>query len=110
MAGLFGGRGARKPPVPRSAMPRTDDEVRQLLRLLPRYRVMLHNDDYNAMDHVVLALVRVIGDMDSDRAIQIMLEAHLQGVAEVIICPKEVAEHYRDGLRSFGLTSTIEPA
>lgn len=110
MPGLFGGRGVRKPQAPRGAMPRTDDEVRQLLRLLPRYRVMLHNDDYNAMDHVVLALVRVVGDMDPDKAIQIMLEAHLHGVAQVIICPKEVAEHYRDGLQSYGLTATIEPA
>lgn len=110
MAGLFRGRGVRKPPVPRAAMPRTDDEVRQLLLLLPRYRVMLHNDDYNTMDHVVLALVRTIGDMTPDRAMQVMLEAHLQGVAEVIICPKEVAEHYRDGLQSYGLTAIIEPA
>ena len=110
MPGLFGGRGGRKSPAPRGAMPRTDDEVRQLLRLLPRYRVLLHNDDYNTMDHVVMALVRIVGDMDADRAIQVMLEAHLHGVAEVITCPKEVAEHYRDGLQSYALTSTIEPA
>lgn len=110
MTGLFGGRGDRKPPVPRGALPRTDDEVRQLLRLLPRYRVLLHNDDFNTMDHVVVALMRTIGGMDTDRAIQIMMEAHLQGVAEVITCPKEVAEHYRDGLQSYGLSASIEPA
>lgn len=110
MAGLFGGRGGRKSPAPRGAMPRTDDEVQQLLRLLPRYRVLLHNDDYNTMDHVVLALVRTVNDLGPDRAIQIMLEAHLHGIAEVITCLKEVAEHYRDGLESYGLTSTIEPA
>lgn len=110
MARLFGGRGERKPPTIRGAIPRTDDEVRQLLRLLPRYRVLLHNDDYNTMDHVVMALMRIIGGMEAERAYQIMLDAHLHGVAEVITCPKEVAEHYRDGLQGYALTATIEPA
>ena len=92
------------------APPRTDEDVRSALRQLPRYRVLLHNDDVNAMDHVVFALTRVIPQLTTEDATRVMLEAHLHGVAQVIICPKETAEFYRDGLERYGLTSTIEPA
>lgn len=94
----------------RAAAPRTDEEVRQVLRLLPRYRVLLFNDDIHAMDEVVLALLRVVPSLGIEGATQVMLEAHTHGSAEVIICPKEQAEYYRERLEGFGLTSTIEPA
>jgi ATP-dependent Clp protease adaptor protein ClpS len=87
----------------------TDQDVEQLLRLLPKYRVLLHNDDVNSMDFVVQALLRTVQRLTVDEAIKIMLEAHLNGKALVIICPKETAEFYRAGLESYGLTSTIEP-
>jgi ATP-dependent Clp protease adaptor protein ClpS len=92
------------------ALPRTDEDVRSALSQLPRYRVMLHNDDVNSMDHVVFALIRVIPRLTTEEAVRVMLEAHTSGVAQVIICPKETAEFYRDGLERYGLTSTIEPA
>jgi len=95
--------------TPPLVVPRTDDEVRQLLQLLPRYRVLLHNDDYNEMDYVVLMLLRTVTSLSQRQATQIMLHAHLFGVAEVIVCLKEQAEHYREGLERRGLTSTIEP-
>ena len=87
----------------------TSQDVEQLLRLLPRYRVLLHNDDDNTMDHVVQALLRTVQRLTVDEAIKIMLEAHLTGTALVVVCPKETAEFYRDGLESYGLISTIEP-
>ena len=43
-------------------------------------------------------------------ATAIMLEAHLRGRADVIACPLERAELYRDRLKSHGLTATIEQA
>jgi ATP-dependent Clp protease adaptor protein ClpS len=94
----------------RPALPRTDEDVRSALRQLPRYRVMLHNDDINSMEHVVFALTRVIHRLTTEEAVRVMLEAHTSGVAQVIICPKETAEFYRDGLERYRLTSTIEPA
>ena len=81
---------------------------RTLTQLLPRYRVLLHNDDHNSMGHVVHALRRVVPGISRAEAVRIMFEAHEVGVAVVITCPKELAEHYRDGLRSYGLISTIE--
>ena len=81
-----------------------------LKRLIPPYRVVLHNDDHNSMDHVVRSLMRCVPSLTTERAAEIMMEAHNHGEASVIVCPKEAAEHYRDGLESCGLTATIEPA
>jgi ATP-dependent Clp protease adaptor protein ClpS len=75
----------------------------------PPYKVILHNDDYTPMDHVVVALRKVIPRMSLPRAVSIMLEAHTKGKAVVTKCHKELAELYREGLKSEGLTSTIEP-
>lgn len=82
----------------------------QAAALSPRYRVMLHNDEKNTMDHVVRTLLRVVPRLDAAAAHEIMLEAHESGVALVIVCALEHAEFYRDGLRSAGLGSTIELA
>ncbi len=76
--------------------------------LMPRYRILLHNDDVNSMDHVVAALERVFrfGRAECER---IMLEAHRQGVALCTIEPLEQAELHRDQLIALSLIATIEP-
>ena len=98
------------PPTPTPSAPARDPEVRErsLSETLPPYRVVLHNDDHNEMGHVVRALLDSVPELDTERAMAIMIEAHLQGRAEVIACPRERAELYRDRLESFGLTATIE--
>lgn len=85
-----------------------DEEA--LLALVPPWRVVLHNDDHNTMDHVVESLVRCVPSLTVEAAAAIMFEAHHEGKATVIECPKEAAEHYRDALESRGLTATIEAA
>jgi ATP-dependent Clp protease adaptor protein ClpS len=80
-----------------------------LSRRLPPWRVILHNDDQNSMDHVVASLLRCVSSLTVEQAVEIMFMAHNHGQAEVIACPKEAAEHYRERLESCGLTSTIEP-
>lgn len=109
MPTFFSWRGARDEAQPGVA-PRTDEDVRVCLRLLPRYRVLLHNDDVNSMDYVVVVLLRTVPSLSYDDAIKIMLEAHRLGSAQVIVCPKETAEFYREQLEQYTLTSTIEPA
>jgi ATP-dependent Clp protease adaptor protein ClpS len=110
MAAFFRSRGARYVAAPRAAAPRTDEQVRQILQLLPRYRVLLHNDDVNFQDYVVRALLRTVPGLSVEGATRVMEEADAQGCAEVTICPKELAEYYQERLQGFGLTSTIEPA
>ena len=79
-------------------------------KLAPNYRVLLHNDDFNAMEHVVEVLTTSIPNMSAPYAINIMMEAHQYGMALVITCAQEHAEHYSEVLKSHGLTSKIEPA
>lgn len=92
------------------AEPTTTLDEETLKRTLPPWRVILHNDHVNAMDHVVHALRRTVPSLTEDEAFEIMLRAHNDGQADVITCPKEAAEHYRARLESFALTATIEPA
>ncbi len=83
----------------------TDTEaLQQALRdRLPRYVVILYNDDYHSMDYVVEALVKSVPDLIVEEAVGIMFEAHNTGSAVVIVCLLEQAELYRDRIRGYGL-------
>jgi ATP-dependent Clp protease adaptor protein ClpS len=87
---------------------RPDVEEKQVV--LPPWKVLLHNDDYNEMMYVVQCLLKTVPGMGAERATEIMYEAHNNGKAVVATCPLEIAELYRDRLESFGLTATIEKA
>ena len=78
-------------------------------KIAPRYRVLLHNDDYNSMEYVVQTLIQVVNGLTQPQAVDIMMAAHASGCALVITCVQEHAEFYCEGLQSKGLTSTIEP-
>lgn len=79
------------------------------LKHAPRYRVLLHNDDFNSMEYVVMVLLQTVTSLTQPQAVGIMMEAHHNGVALVITCAQEHAEFYCETLKSHGLTSTIEP-
>jgi len=74
----------------------------------PRYRVLLHNDDFNLPQNVIMWLMEV-AQLSEQTAISVMMTAHTTGVGLVKICDIEPAEFYSEGLKSKGLTSTIEP-
>lgn len=76
---------------------------------MPMYRVLLHNDDFNSMERVVSILIQTIPGMQTSKATDIMLEAHNNGMAVVIVVPLEHAEFYCEQLKLHGLWSTIEP-
>lgn len=84
------------------------EKTEQKQRLFDPYKVLLHNDDHNDMDHVVLSIVKSVPQIPKHDALAIMQEAHLTGVAVVIAAPLEYAEVYCDRLRSFNLTASIE--
>ncbi len=77
-------------------------------QLFPRFKVLLHNDDVNDMEHVVRSLMRVFR-FTRDVCEQIMMEAHRKGVALCTVEPLEQAEFHRDQLIALSLASTIEP-
>ncbi|KAF5179457.1 Atp-dependent clp protease adapter protein clps [Thalictrum thalictroides] len=85
-------------------------DVRKSRKMSPPYRVMLHNDNYNKREYVVQVLMKVIPGMTVDNAVNIMQEAHINGLAVVIICAQADAEEHCTQLRGNGLLSSIEPA
>ena len=76
---------------------------------LPPWKVLLHNDDKNTFDHVILSLVELT-PLDFNKAALVTLEADESGVALVLVTHKERAELYVDQFKSKSLTVTIEPA
>ena len=76
--------------------------------VMPRFKVLLHNDDVNSMEHVVMSLRKVFR-FDEQECVRIMIEAHNNGLALCIVEPLEQAEHHRDQLISLSLVATIEP-
>lgn len=87
-----------------------DTNTRKSRKTSPPYRVMLHNDNYNKREYVVQVLMKVIPGMTVDNAVNIMQEAHHNGLAVVITCAQVDAEDHCMQLRGNGLLSSIEPA
>jgi len=69
-------------------------------RLLPPYHVILENDDYHSMEFVVEVLVKAL-TCTSQKAMQLMLQAHTTGRAVIWSGPKEVAELKLEQIQSF---------
>ena len=84
-------------------------EIERSVSEEPPYKVILHNDDYTPMEHVVATLQKVIPRMSVRRAVDIMMEAHTKGKAVATKAHKELAELYEEGLRAEGLIASIEP-
>jgi ATP-dependent Clp protease adaptor protein ClpS len=91
-----------------STRPGTETTAERQTTSFPRYRVLLHNDDLNSMDHVVKTLMKVFR-FEQHVCEKIMIEAHNNGIALCTVEPFEQAELHRDQLISFSLIATIEP-
>ncbi len=85
-----------------------EELVRLRARLLPPYKVVLFDDEYNEMNYVVAVLLHTVSRLTRAEAERIMLTAHLTGSAVVAVCPKETAELYQERLQERGLMATIE--
>ncbi|XP_023542987.1 ATP-dependent Clp protease adapter protein CLPS1, chloroplastic-like [Cucurbita pepo subsp. pepo] len=107
-----GGGGLLERPVIEKATPGRESEfdLRRSRKTTPPYRVILHNDDFNRREYVVQVLMKVIPGMTLDNAVNIMQEAHCNGLSLVIICAQADAEEHCTQLRGNGLLSSIEPA
>lgn len=85
------------------------DSTSTVRKPAPRYRVLLHNDDFNSMEYVVQTLIQTVAGLTQPQAVNIMMEAHTNGTALVITCALEHAEFYCETLKNHGLMSSIEP-
>jgi ATP-dependent Clp protease adaptor protein ClpS len=77
------------------------DAAKPKPRQAPRYAIILHNDDHNGMDHVVLVLQKVF-QYEAEKCIQLMLEAHKTGRSVVWTGMLEPAELKADQIKSCG--------
>lgn len=106
-----GGGVLDRPTIERTTPGRESEfDLRKSRKMSPPYRVLLHNDNYNKREYVVQVLMKVIPGMTLDNAVNIMQEAHHNGLAVVIICGQADAEDHCTQLRGNGLLSSIEPA
>ena len=78
-------------------------------RLLPQYKVILHNDDKNDVGFVVdtIVLLCALNKQDAEARTQ---EADKTGCSLLLITHKERAELFVEQFHSRSLTVTIEPA
>ena len=98
-----------------SRVPETEENVKDSIKLSepPKYRVLLHNDDYTTMEFVVQVLETVFNKTPSE-AVQIMFNVHRTGIGVCGIYTFEVAEtkvamvHHLASRNNFPLKCTME--
>jgi ATP-dependent Clp protease adaptor protein ClpS len=75
-------------------MQHKDDSVLEVkkakVKLPPMYKVLLLNDDYTPMEFVVLVLQKFFA-MTRERATQVMLKVHREGMGICGVYPRDVA-------------------
>lgn len=77
-------------------------------RALPLWRVLLHNDDVNHMDDVVMTLQKLT-PLSKEDAVARVMEAQNSGVSLLLVTHQERAELYVEQFTSCKLTVTAEP-
>ena len=90
------------------------EEQEEETELEPLYRILIHNDDVTPMDFVV-HILKTIFFLGNPRAYEVMLIAHITGLAYVQTLPKSEAEkrinraHFAAGLEGYPLHFSMEP-
>ena len=81
-----------------------DDTILEVRRVKtkppPMYKVMILNDDYTPMDFVVLVLQKFFS-LTREKATQIMLKVHREGMGVCGVYSKDVAATKVDQVRSY---------
>jgi len=90
------------------------EEQQEQTELEPLFRVLIHNDNVTPMDFVVQVLTTIFF-LANDRAADVMLTAHVTGLAYVQTLAKSEAEkrinkaHFAAGLEGYPLHFSMEP-
>ncbi len=87
---------------------RPEGVTEQETRLLPPYRVILHNDDVNTFEHVIHSILKLT-PLKEPEAVKCTIEAHETGASLLLVTHKERAELYVEQFATFALTVTCEP-
>lgn len=89
-------------------IPTVEPQEKVKEKILPPYKVVLHNDDVNTFEHVILSILRLT-PLKEEEAIERTIEAHETGVAVLLVTTRERAELYVEQFTSCGLIVTCEP-
>ena len=87
----------------------TQEREETRTRRIPPYNVILLNDEHHSMEFVVAVLCKVLG-CPSERALQLMLEAHHSGRCVIWTGTKEVAELKQEQVTTFHETRDSDGA
>ena len=85
-----------------------DLQTSQRVEQLPPYKVVLHNDDVNAFEDVIEAILKLT-PLTEMEAISCTIEAHETGHSVLLVTGRERAELYVEQFASCRLTVTCEP-
>jgi ATP-dependent Clp protease adaptor protein ClpS len=67
------------------------EETQEETELEPLYRILIHNDHVTPMDFVV-HILKTVFYLPNEKALDIMMTAHITGIAYVQTLPKSEAE------------------
>ncbi len=95
------------PPAVKPSAPQVRPDKRDKPQIAPPWRVLLHNDEVNVFEKVILILHRLT-PLSLEEAFQRTHQAHTSGRAVLLSTHKERAELYVEQLSSAGLTVTME--
>jgi len=90
------------------------EETEEETELDPLYRILIHNDHVTPMDFVV-HILKTVFYLPNEKALDIMMTAHITGIAYVQTLPKPEAErrtskaHSEAGFAGYPLHFSIEP-
>lgn len=90
------------------------EETEEETELEPLYRILVHNDHVTPMDFVV-QILRTIFYLSNERSLDVMMTAHITGIAYVQTIPKSEAEkrinkaHFAAGMEGYPLHFSMEP-
>lgn len=77
-------------------------------RLLPPFKLILHNDDVNDFVYVIETIMELT-PLTAEEAVERTVEAHESGHSVLLVTSKERAELYVEQFASKQLTTTCEP-
>jgi ATP-dependent Clp protease adaptor protein ClpS len=97
-----------KPDDPQSSTDTRSQPAPPQTKPLPRWKVLLHNDDVNEMEYVVKTIMSLT-TLEEGLALKKALEAHEAGQSLLLTTHLERAELFQLQFQSANLTVTIEP-
>lgn len=90
------------------------EETEEETEIEPLFRILIHNDHVTPMDFVVQTL-KTVFYLANERALEVMMTAHINGTAYVQTVARPEAEkrvqkaHFAASLEGYPLTFSIEP-